>query len=90
MQKLMNSTAAPVQSFGGARHSYSVPQVLAITGWSKSTLYVKIAAGIFPAPYKPDPEGRRVIFDGPEVDEHQRCCIARRPARRAEHSDVAS
>lgn len=34
------------------------PAVLAMTGYSASTLYQKIADGKFPAPIKLDPEGR--------------------------------
>ena len=35
-----------------------LPQVMAVTGWSRSTVYDKIKAGKFPKPFKPDPDGR--------------------------------
>jgi predicted DNA-binding transcriptional regulator AlpA len=77
MQKLMSSAATPPVG-GRARHSYSVKEVMDVTGWAKSVLYDKIAKGIFPRPYKPDPQGRKVRFDGPKVDEYQRQRIAER------------
>jgi prophage regulatory protein len=35
-----------------------LPAVMAVTGWSRSTVYDKIKAGKFPKPFKPDPDGR--------------------------------
>jgi len=35
-----------------------LPDVMRVTGWSRSTVYDKIKAGKFPRPFKPDPEGR--------------------------------
>jgi hypothetical protein len=61
-----------------ARHSYSPKQVQEIFKWSKSTYFEKIKARVIPPPYKPDPAGRKVVHDGPEIDEHQRLRIAER------------
>jgi predicted DNA-binding transcriptional regulator AlpA len=44
---------------------------LAATGWSSSTLYEKIAAGVFPKPKKLDPNGRAVVWFEDEVAEIQ-------------------
>jgi predicted DNA-binding transcriptional regulator AlpA len=68
----------PAPAPGGAHHVYRTPQVLELTGWSKSTLYVKMGKGVFPRPFKPDPDGRIVTWDGPEVDAIQRRRIAQR------------
>jgi prophage regulatory protein len=76
MHKLVTSTSTPPS--GTAHHVYRLPAVLQITGWSKSTLYTKMQAGIFPRPFKPDPAGRAVTWDGPEVDENQRLRISQR------------
>ncbi len=46
-------------------------QVLAETGWSKSTLYQKIADGRFPRGTKLDPAGRAVVWFRDEVDSFQ-------------------
>jgi predicted DNA-binding transcriptional regulator AlpA len=67
------------------------PAVLAATGWSNSTLYEKIARGIFPKPTKLDPDGRAVVWFEDEVAEFQKRAISRhsRPALRAELSRAA-
>jgi prophage regulatory protein len=58
------------------------PAVLAATGWSNSTLYEKIAKGIFPKPTKLDPNGRAVVWFEDEVAEFQKHAISR-------HSEAA-
>jgi prophage regulatory protein len=57
---------------------YRRPKVLEVTGFSVSTLYEKMAAGLFPRPIKLDPAGRAVGWLKPEVDAHQAACIAAR------------
>ena len=52
------------------------PAVLAATGWSNSTLYEKIAKGIFPKPIKLDPNGRTVVWFEDEVAEFQKRATA--------------
>lgn len=50
------------------------PAVLAATGWSNSTLYEKIEKGLFPKPFKLDPDdlnGRAVGWWGRQVKAHQ-------------------
>jgi predicted DNA-binding transcriptional regulator AlpA len=47
------------------------PAVLESTGWSTATLYAKIAAGIFPAGTKLDPNGRAVVWFDDQVAEFQ-------------------
>lgn len=56
------------------------PAVLAATGWSNSTLYEKIAKGLFPKPVRLDPEGRTVIWFEDEVEAFQKRAIARNSA----------
>jgi len=53
------------------------PAVLASTGWSNSTLYEKIAKGIFPKPTKLDPDGRTVVWFADEVEAFQKRAVAR-------------
>jgi predicted DNA-binding transcriptional regulator AlpA len=53
------------------------PAVLAATGWSNSTLYEKIARGVFPKPTKLDPDGRTVIWFEDEVEAFQKRAVAR-------------
>jgi predicted DNA-binding transcriptional regulator AlpA len=53
------------------------PAVLAATGWSNSTLYEKIARGIFPKPTKLDPDGRTVVWFADEVEAFQKRAVAR-------------
>jgi prophage regulatory protein len=54
-----------------------LPQVMAVTGWSRSTVYDKIKAGKFPKPFKPDPDGRVAGWFADEVAELQRRAIER-------------
>ena len=51
------------------------PAVLAATGWSNSTLYVKISNGLFPKPVKLDPNGRAVVWLADEVAAFQKRAI---------------
>jgi prophage regulatory protein len=53
------------------------PAVLAATGWSNSTLYEKIAKGLFPKPVRLDPNGRTVIWFEDEVAAFQKRAIER-------------
>jgi prophage regulatory protein len=57
-----------------------LPQVMAVTGWSRSTVYDKIKAGKFPKPFKPDPDGRVAGWFEDEVAELQRRAIERNAA----------
>jgi prophage regulatory protein len=54
------------------------PRVLELMGWSTSTLYDKMSKGRFPKPVKIDPNGRAVGWIEPEVEAHQKACIAAR------------
>jgi prophage regulatory protein len=56
------------------------PAVLAATGWSNSTLYEKIARGIFPKPTKLDPNGRTVVWWSDEVEAFQKRAVERNAA----------
>jgi predicted DNA-binding transcriptional regulator AlpA len=51
--------------------------VLDATGWSNSTLYEKIAKGLFPAPFKPDPDGRVSCWFSDEVAAFQNRALER-------------
>jgi predicted DNA-binding transcriptional regulator AlpA len=51
------------------------PAVLAATGWSNSTLYEKMAQGIFPKPTRLDPNGRTVVWFEDQVSEFQKRAI---------------
>jgi prophage regulatory protein len=51
------------------------PQVLAATGWSNSTLYDKIKAGLFPKQTKLDPNGRVVVWFEDEIAEWQKRAV---------------
>jgi prophage regulatory protein len=51
------------------------PQVLAATGWSNSTLYDKIKAGLFPKQTKLDPNGRVVVWFADEIAEWQKRAV---------------
>lgn len=53
------------------------PAVLAATGWSNSTLYDKIAKGLFPKPIKLDPNGRCAVWFADEVAEFQKRAVER-------------
>jgi prophage regulatory protein len=50
--------------------------VLAATGWSKTTLYNKIAEGSFPKGTKIDPNGRAVVWWDDVVAKYQQAAIA--------------
>ena len=50
--------------------------VLEATGWSKSTLYSKIASGVFPRGTRIDPEGRTVIWFDDQVERIQERAVA--------------
>ena len=54
------------------------PKVLEVTGWSTSTLYLKMDEGLFPRPIKLDPDGRAVGWPEEEVDAWQASRIAAR------------
>jgi prophage regulatory protein len=56
------------------------PAVLAATGWSNSTLYEKIAKGLFPKPLRFDPDGRTVVWFEDEVAQFQKRALERRAA----------
>jgi prophage regulatory protein len=60
------------------------PAVLAATGWSNSTLYTKISAGVFPKPTRLDPNGRVVVWFEDEVEDFQKRAIERATATAAE------
>jgi prophage regulatory protein len=66
------------------------PAVLAMTGYSNSTLYQKIADGKFPAPIKLDPDGRVSGWLEDEIAEVQARAIARRAAAAARSASLAS
>lgn len=51
----------------GIRQAMRLPAVLAATGFSRSTLYLKIKEGKFPSPHQLDPGGRAVIWWADEV-----------------------
>lgn len=61
---------------------YRRSKILEVTGWSISTLYEKMADGLFPKPIKLDPGGRAVGWLKPEVDQHQEARIAARDSER--------
>jgi len=50
--------------------------VLEATGWSKSTLYNKIAGGVFPRGTKMDPKGRAVVWFDDQVEQIQERALA--------------
>jgi prophage regulatory protein len=54
-----------------------LPDVMRVTGWSRSTVYAKIKAGKFPKPFKPDPDGRVAGWFADELAELQRRAIER-------------
>jgi len=57
-----------------------LPAVMAVTGWSRSTVYDKIKCGKFPKPFKPDPDGRVAGWFEDEIAELQRRAIERQTA----------
>ena len=56
------------------------PAVLGATGWSNSTLYEKIAKGLFPKPVKLDPNGRVSVWFEDEVAAFQARAISQHAA----------
>jgi prophage regulatory protein len=54
-----------------------LPDVMRVTGWSRSTVYDKIKAGKFPKPFKPDPDGRVAGWFEDEVAALQQRAIER-------------
>ncbi len=54
-----------------------LPDVMRVTGWSRSTVYDKIKAGKFPKPFKPDPDGRVAGWFADEIADLQRRAIER-------------
>jgi prophage regulatory protein len=64
--------------------------VLAATGWSNSTLYEKISKGLFPAPFKPDPDGRVSCWFSDEVAAFQTRAIERQTKAAAKSASLAS
>lgn len=67
----------------GVQRILRLPAVLDATGWSRSTLYAKIADEKFPSPIKLDPEGRAVGWLESDVLAHQAACISARTATEA-------
>jgi prophage regulatory protein len=51
--------------------------VLDATGWSNSTLYMKIGEGKFPKPTRLDPDGRAVVWFEDEVAGFQKRAVDR-------------
>jgi len=51
-------------------------EVLAATGFSKSTLYDRIKAGKFPKPTKLDPNGRISIWFEDQIADYQNAAVA--------------
>jgi predicted DNA-binding transcriptional regulator AlpA len=49
-----------------------ITKVLEATGWSRSTLYLKMSAGRFPKGKKLDPEGQSRVWFEDEVEAFQR------------------
>jgi prophage regulatory protein len=62
------------------RRVIRLPEVMRVTGWSRSTVYDKIKAGKFPKPFKPDPDGRVAGWFEDEIAELQRRAIERQSA----------
>lgn len=52
------------------------PAILAATGWSRSSLYAKIAEGKFPKGTKLDPDGNAVVWFEDEVEAWQKAAVA--------------
>jgi prophage regulatory protein len=73
----MGETLTMVQE---PRKIMRLPAVMAVTGWSRSTVYDKIKAGKFPKPFKPDPDGRVAGWFEDEIAELQRRAIERQAA----------
>lgn len=60
-----------------ARNVLRRPDVLKATGWSNSTLYMKISEGKFPKGTRLDPEGRIVVWFDDQVAELQQRAVER-------------
>jgi prophage regulatory protein len=71
------------QRGAGVQRMLRLPAVLAATGWSRSTLYSKIAEGKFGKPIKLDPDGRAVAWPESEVLAHQQAMIRARDGAEA-------
>jgi prophage regulatory protein len=67
----------------GVQRMLRLPAVLDAMGWSRSTLYAKVAEGKFPAPIKLDADGRAVGWPETDVIAHQQARIAARDAMEA-------
>jgi prophage regulatory protein len=52
------------------------PAILAATGWSRASLYAKIAEGKFPKGTKLDPSGNAVVWFEDEVEAWQNAAVA--------------
>jgi prophage regulatory protein len=65
----------------GVQRMLRLPAVLDATGWSRSTLYAKVAEGKFPAPIKLDADGRAVGWPEVDVIAYQQTRIADRDAK---------
>ena len=52
------------------------PAILAATGWSRASLYVKIAENKFPKGTRLDPEGNAVVWFEDEVEAWQKAAVA--------------
>ena len=53
------------------------PELLQATGWSNSTLYLKIGQGRFPKGTRLDPEGRVVVWFEDEIAALQQAAVER-------------
>jgi prophage regulatory protein len=62
------------------RRVIRLPEVMRVTGWSRTTVYDKIKCGKFPKPFKPDPDGRVAGWFEDEIAELQRRAIERQTA----------
>lgn len=60
-----------------------LPAVLEATGWSKASLYAKIADEVFPAGTRLDPDGRAVVWFEDEVEAFQKKAVAAATAEAA-------
>jgi prophage regulatory protein len=53
------------------------PAVLAATGWSRASLYAKIAENKFPKGTRLDPDGNAVVWFEDEVEAWQKAAVER-------------
>jgi prophage regulatory protein len=58
------------------REVLRLPELKKATGFSTSSLYLKIREGKFPKGTKLDPEGRCVVWFADEVEKWQKAAIA--------------